>query len=338
MSAPQGDKIYDEGQMEDIQRKYDLIIVDSVNLAYRTFKQKGETPLQLSKKSIYRDSVCKFIDTVTELEDKYLKREGQVYFLFDNYFSKADLRTTYMFADRRKIEESYKATRKKNTREFYNSINFLRYYYLIGPSRYHTLRVDGLEADDLVEPLMRKLGVKGSEIKALMVTTDEDWARYLLPNVDWIPDFSQGPENIRGFEDRKGYYPTKKGVILYKSIFGDPSDNIKSLVPFNDSTLKAFLEILGMIDNQSSLEMLILESRDETLRETNPILKVISQNEKAFISNIQLVSPIPCGMDIINQSLTSGRNDSTLYHTVRGAIGLDVSKEFVFGNIKRSKA
>jgi len=322
--------------MEEVQRKYDYILVDSVNLAYRTFKQKGETPLQLSKKSIYRDSVCKFIDTVNELEGKYLKNDGEIYFLFDNYFSKADLRTTYMFADRRKIEESYKATRKKNTREFYNSINFLRYYYLIGPAKYHTLRVDGLEADDLVEPMLVKLGIKDSDKTVLMITTDEDWTRYLDSNIDWFPDFSQLPETIRGFEDRKGFYPTKNNVILYKSIFGDESDNIKALISYNEESFKDFLKTLEYLDD-NIWGHLIITARNEDFREGNSVLDAIYQNEKAFISNIQLVSPIPCGMDVINSSLTTGRNADTLYHTVRGAIGLDVSKEFVFGSMKRSK-
>lgn len=323
--------------MEEVQRKYDYILVDSVNLAYRTFKQKGETPLQLSKKSIYRDSVCKFIDTVSDLESKYLKNDGEIYFLFDNYFSKADLRTTYMFADRRKIEESYKATRKKNTREFYNSINFLRYYYLIGPTKYHTLRIDGLEADDLVEPMLIKLGIKENDKTVLMITNDEDWTRYLDTNIDWFPDFARLPETIREFEERKGFHPTKNNVIFYKSVFGDDSDNIKGLVHYKEKTFNDFLKTLEYLDD-NTWSHLIITARDEDLRENNSVLDAIYQNEKGFISNIQLVSPIPCGMDVINSSLTTGRNADTLYHTVRGAIGLDVSKEFVFGSMKRSKA
>ena len=331
--------------MEDTQRKYDVILVDSVNFAYRTFKPKGETPLQLSKKSIYRDSVCKFIDSAKELEDKYLKSDGQVYFLFDNYFSKADLRTTYMFVDRKKIDESYKATRKKNTKEFYNSINFLRYYYLIGPSKYHTLRVDGLEADDLVEPLMKKLGLFDSDKTALMVTTDEDWTRYLLPNIDWIPDLSVSPENIKGFEDRKGFKPTKNNIILYKSLFGDESDNIEPVAPLNESTFNDFLEISRIISEPGDVLMLF-RSKENWNR--FPILKYMAMKDKKeqrkyetkeplFEINIQLVSPIPCGQGVIDSSLTTGRNDGTLYHTVRNAIGLDVSKEFTFGNIRRSR-
>lgn len=331
--------------MEDTQRKYDVILVDSVNFAYRTFRPKGETPLQLSKKSIYRDSVCRFIDSAKEIEDKYLKSDGQVYFLFDNYFSKADLRTTYMFVDRKKLDESYKATRKKNTKEFYNSINFLRYYYLIGPSKYHTLRVDNLEADDLVEPLFKKLDIFNGSKDVLMVTTDEDWTRYLFPNVDWLPDLSEPPEGVKGFENRKGFKPTKNNVILYKSMFGDESDDIEGIVPKNESNFRNFQELLEVIKDPSDVLMLF-RSKDNW--ERFPILKYFAQRDKRdqrkyetkeplFEINLQLVSPIPCGQGVIDSSLTTGRNDSTLYHTVRNAIGLDMTKEFTFGNIRRSR-
>ena len=332
--------------MEDLQRKYDIILVDSVNFAYRTFKPKGETPLQLSKKSIYRDSVCKFIESSKEIEDKYLKSDGQVYFLFDNYFSKADLRTTYMFVDRKKIEESYKATRKKNTKEFYNSINFLRYYYLIGPAKYHTLRVDGLEADDLVEPLLKKLNAFNGDKNVLLVTTDEDWTRYLLPNIDWIPDLSNGPETIRGFEDRKGFTPTKNNIILYKTLFGDKSDNIEAIAPLNESTLNDFLELIKVVNDPIDVLNLF---RSKENWEKYPILRYIDMKDRKdqrkyetkealFEINVQLVSSIPCSQGVIDQSLTTGRNDDTLYHVVRSAIGLDMTKEFTFGNIRRSRA
>ena len=329
--------------MEDLQRKYDVILVDSVNFAYRTFKPKGETPLQLSKKSVYRDSICKFIETFKELEDKYLKNDGQVYFLFDNYFSKADLRTTYMFVDRKKVEESYKANRKKNSKEFYNSINFLRYYYLIGPSQYHTLRVDNLEADDLVEPLLKKLQIFGSDKNVLMITTDEDWTRYLLPNVDWLPDLSQSPETVKGFEDRKGFKPTKNNVILYKVLFGDESDDIKGIVPLNESNFNDFVRITEVINDPSEIKLLF---RDKEAWEKYPILKYFAKRDKKrkyetqepqFDINLQLVSPIPCGQSVIDSSLTTGRNADTLYHTVRNAIGLDMTTEFTFGNIRRSR-
>lgn len=322
--------------MEELikSKKYDYLIVDSVNFAYRTFKMKGETPLQVSKKSVYKNSICDFIRAIESLKDKYLSSEGEVYLLFDNYYSRADLRSTYMFADRKKLNESYKSNRKKESKEFYNSINFLRYYYLVGPEKYHTARIDNLEADDLVGPLLSHLGVTKGDKTALLVTTDADWTRYLTFNTDWLPDLSNPPETLGDLSNKLGFKVTKDNVILYKAVFGDKSDNIPNIVPENDSTRKEFKELLGMI---SYPEEMILLSRDEDLRETYRILKKVSEDEKKFLVNLQLISPIPCGEDTLRIHLTVGRNAETLYNTLREVMGLVEPEGFVFGNVKRTR-
>lgn len=321
--------------MEDFTKKYNYLIIDSVNFAYRTFKTKDEIPLQISKKSVYRESICRFINAIEELKNKYLYSDGEIYLLFDNYYSKADLRSTYMFADRRKLDESYKATRKKENKEFYNSINFLRYYYLIGPKDYHTIRIDNLEADDLVEPLLMKLNLFKNENKsALMITNDLDWTRYLKVNIDWLPDLSTNPENFNELSKKLGIQVNTKNILLYKSIFGDKSDNITGLVTLNEKNLEDFNNLAKIIEYP---EQIITLSRDDELTDNSLILKTIAINEKAFLINLQLVSSIPCSVDMLNCSLTTGREATTLYETIKEAIGLKEPQGFVFGNIKRNR-
>lgn len=319
---------------ELIIKKYDFLVLDCVNFAYRTFKMKGETPLQVSKKSVYKSSICNFIQSLESLKEKYLSSDGEVYLLFDNYFSRADLRSTYMFADRKRLDESYKATRKKENKEFYNSINFLRYYYLIGPKMYHTIRIDNLEADDLVEPLFNYLGLFYNNKTALMVTTDADWTRYLSNNIDWLPDLGSNPETITDFSNKMGFKINKDNVILYKALFGDSSDNISGIVTCNEKNKKEFLELLGIIKYP---EELVEMSRTLKLRENFNILNKISNNEKAFLINLQLISPISCGVDTLKSHLTSGRESDTLYKTIREIMGLEESDGFVFGNVKRNR-
>ena len=317
-------------------KRYDTLIVDCVNFAYRTFNMKGETPLQISKKSVYKTSVCNFIQSLESLRERYLHSDGEIYLLFDNYFSRADLRSTYMFADRKKLDESYKATRKKENKEFYNSINFIRYYYLIGPSMYHTVRIDNLEADDLVEPLFDLIGVSDGKRSALMITTDADWTRYLSDNVDWLPDMGNPPETLTDLSNRMGFKISKMSVTLYKAIFGDPSDNIKGLVTCNERNKEEFLELLDMIDYP---EQLVMMSRGLEMKDRYNILKKISEteNSNSFLINLQLISPIPCSAGTLKSHLTEGRDSVTLYKTVREVMGLDESKEFVFGNVKRNR-
>ena len=72
---------------EIVVKKYDAIVIDSVNFAYKTFKINDELPVRISKKTVYKDSICNFINSVEDLKNKYLKSDGQVYLLFDNYFN-----------------------------------------------------------------------------------------------------------------------------------------------------------------------------------------------------------------------------------------------------------
>lgn len=317
-------------------RKYDCLVVDVVNFCYRTFEKKKDLPVQVGPKLVYKESICKFITSIEDLSKKYLHSDGQVYLLFDNYYSRADLKSSFMFADRRKLDESYKETRKKENREFYNSINFLKYYYLIGPAKYHTAQITGLEADDLVKPLLSLECCKDKS--CLLITTDLDWCRYLSNNpvVNWLPDLSQEPETIEDLSLQLGFSVSERNIILYKAIFGDASDNIDSMIPENEERKHQFISLLKEI---SYPEELILFSRDEDKREKWPILNVIATNERRYLTNLQLVSSIPCESSHLEAVLTTGRNADVLFKTVSEAIGLtDETKQFTFGNVRRPRA
>lgn len=328
----------------EIKSKYNYIVIDSVNLAYKLFHHKEELPTQIGNKQIYKKSVCDFINFVEDLKSNYLLSDGEIYLLFDNYFSKADLKSMFMYSDRKKLDEAYKSNRSKDNKEFYNSLNFIRYYYLIAPSMYHTVRIDGLEADDLVEPvLVRHNLFNDTSKRALMVTNDMDWTRYLTSNIDWLPNLSQEPETLLEVSNRYGFPITKKNVILYKALFGDPSDNIDAVVPFSDEHLHDFTELIKEVKDP---EEVIFMSRLEDKCEKYPILKGFQKRDRKrkfdnreamFKINVQLISSIPCSQDNLMCHLTTGRNAETLFKTVREAIGLENYHEFVFGNVKRSR-
>lgn len=322
------------GMEEFVVKKYDALIIDSVNFAYKSFKINEEEPVRISKKTVYKDSICNFINSVEDLKSKYLKSDGQVYLLFDNYFSRADLRSMYVFANRKELSESYKANRKKESKEFYNSLNFLRYFYLIGPSQYHTVRIDNLEADDLVKPLLADIGVSEKGLSALLVTNDLDWTRYLSDNVDWLPKLNEPPEDYRKLSDKLGFRVNEKNIIAYKAIFGDASDNIKGLLPINEKHLNEFIKIM---ESSISPEDLIYKARAITDSSENSILFAIKEDERSYLINVQLVDTINCSKETLHCSLTTGRNAESMYSTVRKAIGLDGPEKFTFGNIRRSR-
>ncbi len=313
--------------------KYDCLIIDVVNLCYKLFKKREDTVIQAGSKLIFKKSICAFIRTLEELVDKYLHSDGKVYLLFDNYFSRADLKTSFMFADRRELSKAYKETRKKENKEFYNSINFLKYFYLTGPSKYSTLQITGLEADDLVKPLLATNLCKGKS--CLLVTSDLDWCRYLSnnPQIDWLPKLGEQPETYEDISHQLGFPATESNIIIYKAVLGDKSDNIEGLVTNND---KHKQDLISLLPQVKSPEDLIYLSRQ--LGSDSSILKAIANNEKQYSVNIQLVSSIPCKSEYIESNLVVGEDAKTLHKTVLEALGLEgETPKFVFGNVKRPR-
>lgn len=324
-------------------RYYDYIIIDAVNFAYRTFDRATQTPVQVGRKSVYAESVCAFIRAVEGLVKDYLLEKGEVFLLFDNYFSKADLKSMFMYTDRRRLDEAYKANRTKEAKEFYNSLNFLRYYYLIGPAMYHTARIDNLEADDLVLPTLKRCGVGSDSKRALLVTTDLDWSRYLSEDVDWLPKLSEAPQTAASLSEAMGFDVGYRTMTLYKVLFGDPSDNIDQITPKTEKHLSEFVE---MCRARVSADDLVMMSRDPEAVDRYSLLgdvqkpdakRKFATREAMVKINTQLVTEVPVSAQAFAAHLTTGRDADSLYRTVREAIGLDSSASFVFGNLKGAR-
>lgn len=313
--------------MDEIKSKFDNIIIDTVNLCYKLFKK--EDPSILSNKLIYKNFVKNFIFFIEELKNRFLDSEGKVYLLFDNYFSRADLQNSFMYAARKRIDENYKKGRSKNTKEFYNSINLIRYYYLIGPSNYYTMRVEGLEADDLVKPLIENR-LKGK--KNLLVTNDLDWCRYLDGNTQWLPDLVKEPETCDELSQRLGFRVNEKSIVCFKSLFGDPSDNIPEVARKSKENLNLFTQVIKEVKYP---EDLIKLARNHAAG--NPLYMDILGNERQLTINFQLTGTLPCNRELFNNNLLPGRNTDTLYKSLREILGIESQRTFVFGNVKRPR-
>lgn len=315
--------------------RFDNIIIDTVNLAYKTFHTKEETPSLVSKKQVYKESICSFINSVEDLIKKYLHSDGNVYLLFDNYHSRLDMQSMLTFSSRKELDESYKNNRKKESKEFYNSINLIRYYYLIGPSKFHTLQISNLEADDLVKPLLSILNKNNINQTSLLVTSDLDWGRYLTNNVKWIPKLDESVETVQSLSSRCGFPIDEPSIIMYKALFGDASDNIKSTINKTSSNESQFIEFLKENKDINSIPILC-KCNDWTSK--YPFLIELEPNERQYRINVQLVSTVPCGESYISKLLTTGRNSNSVYQSVRSILGLNNTlQKFTFGNLKRPR-
>ena len=163
--------------------KYNVIAIDALNLLYRLQDASFQTSI-LSKKLLYKDLATKYIEFVTYLEKEYLAENGLIYFLQDPSPKNHTKKKTFQNIGRRKNYKKYKENRKYAPKEFYNTYDLLKYYYLCKSDIYKTIQIQNYEADDFVKPLLDY--VLRKDDKLLMVTNDGDWTRYLKENQDWM--------------------------------------------------------------------------------------------------------------------------------------------------------
>ncbi len=308
--------------------RYDRLIIDVANLAYRVFQHRDERPAAVSKKSVYKNAVCNFIRKVEELKAEHLEADGEVFLLFDNPTSRVDLQASFYFADRKQQYAKYKVDREREPKEFYNSINLLKYYYLTGPACYRTMQISKLEADDLVAPTLR-LFCKGKT--ALMITNDLDWVRYISDTVHWMPKGE--PESNEQLSARMGFEVTEQTITAYKGIFGDPADNIPSIAPM--AMKESFYELSKIIKDAEDLSYLATK---DAMLESYAVLREVAKNERQYRINVQLVKAIDVADSHALAVTTKGRDSAVALRAVQEAVGLISSKNtFTFGNVRRPR-
>jgi hypothetical protein len=317
------DTVRKEGNM-----RYDCLIIDVHNMAHMLFNINKDSLTSVSKKQVYKNLVRDFISRIETLRAEHLHSDGQVYLLFDNPTSRIDLQSSFYFASRKEAYAKYKSDRAKSPKEFYNSVNLLKFYYLVCDSSYHTAQITRLEADDLVAPL---LATTCKDKKCLMVTTDLDWARYLSNNVHWV----QGSKAVATAEDlacKLGFPITETSIVAYKVLFGDPSDNIPSLI--SSKYKKDFPRLLEKLADPSDLPFMCTK---DSFTQEFPFLKEVYDKDRQCRINLQLVNSIPVSPKHLAAVLTTGRDSKPSQKAVLQGVGSIADKGFVFGNLHRPR-
>jgi 5'-3' exonuclease len=310
--------------------KYRAILIDALNLLYRLREQHNEAS-KVSSKYVYRELVIRFIAFMDALQEEYLATDGQVFYLFDHSPSNHDHGRSYRNIGRKAIDSRYKENRQRDSKEFYNTFDLIKYYYLTNKPHYVSLQAQGYEADDLVRPIIKH--VLPAKSRVLMVTNDYDWTRYLTDTVDWLPKLGQKPATIQDYIEEKGYKPTEQSVLIYKAVFGDKSDNIAGLLPESPKHVDELIEILA--DESVTTDTMIHRSFKSELLKVSPIYRAIHENEKQFRINIQLIEPVKIDERHLESIMCVGRNSEVATAAVETAIGLRKEERvFVFGNIK----
>lgn len=221
--------------------KYDKIIVDVYNYYHRVIET---CPVKKP-----REVVAQFRNDLSRLQGFTF---GDIYLLFDPSGNSSKQKTTL----RKEICKTYKENRKKfessdEGKLKRDSLDLLGSTLLLYPKpNVHLYQHVEYEADDYVE----KLTETGN---CLLITSDEDWARYLeMDRVDMlIAGLCPIEENIftaQSYYKKYGFKPTVATVSIYKALMSDESDGIPGVY-------------------KSSKHIVLQEAVDETIIALNKI-------------------------------------------------------------------
>ncbi len=159
--------------------QYDVIAIDMFNLYYR----KKNVALEKDPISIARNMVT-FINSEVK---QHLADEGKLFLLYDP-IPKTDLglSKTFKYTERQEILHAYKKNRTHD-RQCLTVVDLVRKYFIHRGPNVISVISDKFEADDFMESIVKKEAEEfdkkypdgGRELKILMITNDEDYARYL---------------------------------------------------------------------------------------------------------------------------------------------------------------
>jgi hypothetical protein len=321
---------------------FDYLVFDTVNFGYAVYNNSQgpskaefkQSVMKIGNKKVYRLLLKECIETVSFLRQKYLKDGGELIFLYDNYTSREELKEMLKplkSSDSRKQQNpEYKAQRKSERAEFYNTLDIFRYYGLVGENRVHTVRIPHLEADDLVKPCLTHVRATQPEASVLMITNDSDWCRYLDGKTLYLPEIYKEPVGREKFKERWHYEPSEETVVLYKILYGDDADNIQPVFPEFDSKLKRFI----MEKFTSVVDFMFEASSTPELKE---YVVLIKDRELDIKMAYQLISAIPVSTAHFRQVYTTGRGSTVMRKQLDTLIFGEEEKQeeqkFTFGGV-----
>lgn len=202
--------------------EYQKVFIDVSNFYCRGYYTGlSMTKMMEDNQEMVTGGIFNSLRMIQKIEREYLAKDGEVFFLFDNSHSGINKRLL--------IDPEYKANREKRDEAFYRSLDYLHLILLNYKNNYKTVKVEGMEADDLVDTLVKM----HPEDSILLVSNDLDWFRAIRDNVH-VAKYENKEYKIYNkleFVNRYGFEPTTKKMCLYKSFTGDSGDNIPNAVP-----------------------------------------------------------------------------------------------------------
>lgn len=200
--------------------RFSNIIIDVSNLFWRNISISLKEKIDKEQDEIYSHTIQMTINKINSFISEYGDyKDCNVYLLFDNPLSRINIR--------KEIDPMYKHSREKKNipASFFKSLDLLWEVLEVYSDHMKLVKVTSLEADDLVQPLLKYIGNES----CLLVSADLDWARSIDKKIKWYNYHTL--YDLDTFKNKYGFFPNNNSITLYKSLRGDNSDNIPSGCP-----------------------------------------------------------------------------------------------------------
>jgi len=148
---------------------------------------------------------------------------------------------------RTKIYPDYKANRKPAPPDFYEQVPIL--HELLEVLGWPLYEIDDHEADDIMGTFAAQADKKGYE--TILISSDKDLLQLVSENTS-VATLKKGLTNVEVFDPkhfRDVYNMTTDQFIDYKSLRGDPSDNLPGVRGVGEKTALLLINEYGTLDN-----------------------------------------------------------------------------------------
>ena len=187
-------------------KKFDNLLLDMSNIYHRSFATSQNMTMPAPNGDILiTGGAITSLRTIRKLIREQLVPGGKIYCLYDSPTKEIVEDSLLHYSNyRREIDPDYKAHREPKTSEFYAGFNLLKTILLNYGNNIITVEIEGLEADDLVHPILE---IETGRV-SLMVSGDLDWARDISDNTFWM-NHQKAILSISDFFNKYEFHPEK---------------------------------------------------------------------------------------------------------------------------------
>ncbi|MDO8582089.1 MAG: DNA polymerase I [bacterium] len=194
---------------------------------------------------------------------------------------------------RDEMYSEYKAQREAQPQELYNQIPILK--NVLAAFHIPVYEKDGVEADDVIGTLSKKVTTYNLQLTTIIATGDLDTLQLVNEHTK-VMTLKKGITDtvvydIAAVKERFGLLPSQ--MIDYKALRGDPSDNIPGVKGIGEKTATDLLQNFGSLDG--IYENIASEKIKEGVR-----TKLRAQKDEAALSKklVTIVTDVPLDFDL----------------------------------------